>query len=391
MELFRSMSGQVVVEVVSANVPGVLTAVWNLEIPIYDISHCGDLTVRFLIDRRNYKKLKERLRKRGDTFRLVRHSGVFWSMKRLIKRPVLVIGLSALLLLSAFLPTRVLFMKVEGNVEIPEKLILEQAEICGIQFGADRRSVRSERIKNALLESVPQLQWVGVNTYGCVAVIRVRERSQPQQPQEDLRVSSIVAGRDGVIQSVNVNRGTVLCTKGQAVEKGQILISGYTDCGFSIKAEQAEGEVLAQTNRELTVVTPQKSLSRAAETGEVRKISLILGKIRINFYKDSGILDTTCVKMYSESYMTLPGGFRLPIAVGVVQCAAYRCEAVETPDMEQTLTSFTQRYLPSQMVAGQILHRQESIDGCRLEGQYACLEMIGQVRYEESIIKNENR
>jgi sporulation protein YqfD len=390
MKLFRSLTGFVTVEVISADIPGVLTTLGKSGIPIYDICQVDSLTVQLVIDRSNHKNAASILDKRGEDYRLIRRRGLFWTVKRQLRRPVLVVGLCILLLLTVFLPTKVLFVKVEGNSSVPSRLILERAEECGIAFSTSRAAVRSERIKNNLLEAIPELQWVGVNTYGCVAVIRVRERSQPPQSKSDNRVSSIVAVRDGVIQSINVNRGTVLCARGQAVTKGQILISGYTDCGFLIKAEQAEGEILAQTNRELTVLTPEKSLSRAAQTLTERKFSLILGKFRINFYKDSGILDSTCVKMYSENYMTLPGGFRLPVALAVEERISCHIGQSAQKDCSQTLRDFAQRYLQSQMTAGQILRREEQIDGCQLEGQYACLEMIGQVRYEESITENEN-
>ena len=83
----------------------------------------------------------------------------------------MVIGLCLLLLLVCILPTRVLFMRVEGNESIPENLILEAAEDCGIRFGASRSAVRSEKVKNGILSRISELQWVGVNTKGCIAVI----------------------------------------------------------------------------------------------------------------------------------------------------------------------------------------------------------------------------
>jgi hypothetical protein len=245
-------------------------------------------------------------------------------------------------------------------------------------------------MKNMLLDHIPQLQWAGVNTYGCVAVISVRERTEPPATVETHQVSSIVAQRDGVVQSCTVTRGTAMCTVGQAVTKGQILISGFTDCGLCIQADRAEGEILALTNRSLKVITPVNGSVRVSERQSTKKFSLIVGKFRIHFYKDSGILDSTCVKMYSENYMTLPGGFRLPVALAVEERIFCHTGQSAQKDYSQTLMDFAQRYLQSQMTAGQILRREEQIDGCQLEGQYACLEMIGQVRYEESITENEN-
>lgn len=39
-------------------------------------------------------------------------------------------------------------------------------------------------MKNALLSAIPELQWAGVNTYGCRAVISVRERTLPERKPE---------------------------------------------------------------------------------------------------------------------------------------------------------------------------------------------------------------
>ena len=89
--------------------------------------------------------------------------------------------------------------------------------------------------------------------------------------------------------------------------------------------------------------------------------------------------------------MPLPGAFRLPVILLVEEWIYYDLTETETVDAEGVLLDFADRYLASQMIAGQILHRSEAVDGCCREGQYACLEMIGQVRYEESIPENEDR
>jgi hypothetical protein len=125
-------------------------------------------------------------------------------------------------------------------------------------------------------------------------------------------------------------------------------------------------------------------------TAQEQNISVLIGKKRINLLKGSGISGTSCDKIYSEYYLTLPGGFRLPIAL--VTQTIYSCELEEAVlDQTETLIGFAERYLQSQMTAGQILHRQETLDGCQLTGSYECLEMIGQVHCEERSIENEDR
>lgn len=391
MNLTESINGEVTVEITSADISAVLTALVASNIVLHHVQIISDLTARMVVSRHDFKSLKAILRRRGEVDRIVRRSGIYWGMKNLMRRPVLVIGLCLLAFLTLYLPSRVLFIQVEGNNLIPSKLVMEQAQKYGVTFGANRREIRSERVKNGLLGAIPQLQWVGVTTEGCVARIHVRERSEPEQPQQNFAVTSIVASRDGIIKSFTAHRGSALCKVGQAVTKGQVLISGYTDCGLSIRADRAEGEIMAQTNRQISAVTPDFQLIKGSIIRSEKKFSLIIGKNRINFYKDSGILDTTCVKMYSENYMTLPGSFYLPVILLTEEWIYYDLTESETVDAETVLLDFADRYLASQMIAGQILHRSEAVDGNVLEGEYACLEMIGQVRYEESLPEDEDR
>ena len=141
-------------------------------------------------------------------------------MKGLLSRPVLLGGMGLLLAASLYLPSRVLFIRVEGNSVVDTREILAAAEACGIRFGASRREVRSEKVKNNLLEKVPDLQWAGVNTAGCVATISVRERQITAEEQAEEAVTHLVAARDGYIVSTTVTQGTPLVQVGQTVRAG---------------------------------------------------------------------------------------------------------------------------------------------------------------------------
>ena len=160
---------------------------------------------------------------------------------------------------------------------------------------------------------MPQLQWAGVSTSGCVAIITVHERNVKEPAREKEGVCSIVAARDGIITEMTVLRGNGLCKPGMAVKAGQVLISGYQDCGICIRAAHAEGEILAYTQHCLMAVCPINRVIRSETLGRKEKYSLIIGKKEINFMKYSGISGSSCVKIYEQKYMTLPGGFVLPI------------------------------------------------------------------------------
>lgn len=386
MGIWNAFAGQMVVELTSADLPEAYRAINAGKIPMFSVSQLDLLTARFTIYRCDYRRLSALAEARGEKLKLCEKKGIYWNLLRLWKRPVLVGGIALLLALTLFLPTRVLFVRVSGNNAIPERKILEAAESCGIGFGASRRRVRSEQVKNNLLSELPELKWAGVNTYGCVAVISVTER-QAQEAAEEERVSSIVACRDGIVEECTVTRGTALCTVGQAVTQGQTLISGYTDCGITILATRAQGEVYAQTARQLRAVTPLSGQVKTEITGTERHVSLLLGKKRINLWKGSGICQGSCDRIYQEYRVTLPGGFSLPIALAVEDISFYRTAPQILPHQEKMLTSFAEQYICGQMTAGKIL--ENSADVSRqdrvwlLEGNYVCREMIGREKPEQ--------
>lgn len=387
MLLWRSFAGQVTVTLTSADISTLLTAI-QAQICLDNIVFIDELTVNCDILRADLKRARAICERRGDTIRVKGRAGLYWSFKQLLTRPVLIAGLLILTVMSIWLPARVFFVRVEGNSTIPSNLILERAAVCGISFGTSRRAVRSEKVKNALLEAMPQLQWAGVNTHGCVAVITVKERPLSNEPQIAGEVSSIVASRDGIIEECTVIRGSSVCKPGQAVRAGQTLISGYTDCGLTIRASRAEGEVYAQTERYLEIISPSECQFRRDEGQVTKKYSLLIGKKRINFYKGSGISDTSCVKMYSAYYVTLPGGFVLPLAF--VTESWTDCTLSPGTAGQPELSFFAQEYLTGQMNAGKILSGTESLSESegtfQLTGHYRCLEMIG-IRKNEEIVK----
>lgn len=390
MNIWKSLAGMAAVELTSAEPAQTLQVINQTGIGAFHVQERSLLTVSFTVYRNDIPVLKELCQKRGEDLKILRKMGFYWTAIKLIHRPVLLSGALLFLWLLFFIPSRVLFVQVEGNDLISDQQILAAAEDSGIRFGASRRKVRSETVKNALLSAVPELQWAGVNTRGCVAVISVRERAKSQDTEEaEYQVSSIVASRDGQILSGTVTRGNGLFQVGQVVQEGQVLISGYTDCGICIQATQAEGEVFAQTRHNLEAITPVSWTWREKEKRSSRKISLLLGKKRINLWKGSGIWDPSCGRMYQEYYVNLPGGFRLPVALCIETDITWEitCRDLSQGEAEADLKEFAGDYLLQQMIAGSLQSRTETItrrDSCfRLEGVYVCREMIGRVRQEQ--------
>ena len=382
------------IRVISGDVASFLEKINSLGVVVYDVELMDDLTAQLSIERKSFSKVSAVVEKRGDRLECVNREGSGGFFSRLISRPILITGICFLFLLILYLPGKILFVTVEGNDLIPDNQILEQAEACGISFGCPRRQVRSEQVKNMLLERIPELKWVGINTYGCLAVIQVREREAEESIEDIQGTGNIVASRDGVIRSVEIWKGDPLCQVGDAVKEGDILVSGFVDYGIVTQAQRAKAEIYASTNREITVQTPLNCLCRGPVIAAEKKYGIIIGKNRINFYNGSRIFDTGCVKMYTEEYLTLPGGFVLPVAF--IQEVWITCEMqesqVDSQYADALMRELSRGYVNSLMVAGEIQDHEETVsvsELCyQLYGKYSCLEMIGREKNEEILQYN---
>lgn len=390
MNIWHSLEGQVEVELVTADPPGALEAIVQGGIPVTNVLPVNELTLSFQIRRVHLSKLFALALRRGEKLTVHKELGAYYLFRRFGERRLLLIGLCILLLFALFLPSRIFFLEVTGNGSVPSQKIFAEAAAQGLHFGVSRRSVRSEKIKNGLLAAIPELKWVGVNTYGCVAQIAVAEKKVEQDVETPHSgIGHLVSCWDGVVEDVTVTNGTALCRPGQAISKGQMLISGFMDCGIVQKSTVAQGEVTAATRRKLSAVTPDHRLVRSAQQKKQVRWSLLLGKKRIKLWIGSGIWDSRCGRMYREYPLTLPGGFRLPISLAADEriLASVSPASIPEAEVQSQISTFAEAYLKDHMLAGLIRQRQEHLTqsgGCfRLAGDYLCREVISRRQWEQ--------
>lgn len=390
IDFISSIFGIVTIKLVSASPEMLLTKLIDNGISVKRVSFIDELTLVADIQRKDFSLVSKISQNECAALTVLKKDGMYWEFLSFFKRPVLALSLFLYLIASVWLPTRVLFIKVTGNHTVSTQQILEAARCSGVYFGASREQVRSERAKNTIIGRLPELQWIGVTTKGSVAYITVREKTLTSitPPQE---FSGICASSDGIVTEITVTRGNPLVKKGDTVEKGDILVSGYTDCGISLKAEQAEAEIYADTEREITALSPTVYAVKNEQESISKKYSILIGKKLINFFKDSGILGTGCDRICKSYVLTLPGGFQLPFALicwTEIRSGIQTAEYVNDGDFAW-MSPYLHNYLRSDMIAGEI--KEESLSGIMLdgfyslEGIYSCNEMIGRNCTEEFI------
>ena len=97
MELWKSLTGMLDLQLTSADLPGAMREINRVGVPVYDAVWMDDLTVMFRLKRSDYRKLRKITDKRGERLELAGHRGGYWILKGILRRPVLLAGMLLIL------------------------------------------------------------------------------------------------------------------------------------------------------------------------------------------------------------------------------------------------------------------------------------------------------
>ena len=122
MDIWNRFSGVVRVRVTTADPERFINEAFDSEIELQDIHCTNDLNVIACVNRKSYGALKKLVERRGYHFRVENRYGVYFWGKYALSRPVFVLLICFLMLLVICFPTRIYFVRVEGNSSLPERL-----------------------------------------------------------------------------------------------------------------------------------------------------------------------------------------------------------------------------------------------------------------------------
>ena len=343
-----------------------------------------DVTISLLLLKKDVPKAESAAQKAMCELEIAEEFGLSKSLGGLFRRKVFCIALVLALAASFVIPKFVFFYEVTGNEAVPEEKILRAMKSLGVGFGTYGPDIKPQELKNKMLLLIPELQWFTVQQSGMRARIVVRERPERIPVEERRAPMDVVAAKDGVITSVYAFDGNCLCKPGQAVTKGQLLISAYTDLEFTTRVCAARGEIYAGTLAQKTVVTPDTVTVKRPNGKTARSVSLLLGEKRRNIFTNGGNLTGRCDKITRTHMLTLPGGLEIPIGLSVTQCVYYDTEtkpllpeSAKAQLQEQAETAVRQ-----DMIAGTIL----DVTG-ELSRQNGIFEYTASIRCEEMIAR----
>ncbi|MBO2527773.1 MAG: hypothetical protein CW335_06335 [Clostridiales bacterium] len=382
--LIAYLIGEARISVTGASPQSVLNRLTEDGIPFWAVERTDEVHYRISIPMRNTKQAMKAATRCFCSAEIVKNRGLPVLWRKILRRPVLLIGMAAAIVVCFLLQNKIWVIEVKGNERVPQEVILRELAQIGIKPGENSGDYDPQQVKMKMLNAVPELSWMAANRTGGKITVLVTERSDPQEDCKKPIAGNLIAASDGIITDYCISEGMRLCNRGDTVSEGQILVSGYEDYGLCMRAVCAEGEIYAKTWHQGSIVTPTVTMQKEYTGRLWEDKTLLIGRKRIKLYGNSGISVDSCDKMINVKRLCLPG-YEFPVALETAVFREYTLTARQKiPETVQSeLEQAWERQVSSDMIAGTMEQTQYQFSHDEqvfvLQAESACNEMIARL------------
>lgn len=207
------------------------------------------------VSEKDYRRVKQAAEKAGMTLAPQKVTGLPLLARRCRARAGIFAGLLAGALLLWYLSGGLWELRVTGNETLGAEEILDALAEEGIRIGARTARLDCAEAERQMQARLPRLSWIAVNITGCRATAEVREATEPPETPSEGEYANVVAARDGVILRADVLSGEGQPKIGEAVVKGDLLVSGVVEMNngrYRLTEAKAVIEALTKTELSLT-------------------------------------------------------------------------------------------------------------------------------------------
>lgn len=208
------------------------------------------------VSRKDFFRLKTFVRKSHTRIRIAGRYGFPFFMHKYRSRWACVCGAFAAAVFMAWLSAHVWNISIEGNLSQTDDVVFEYLESEGVSHGMWKSQIDTQELSDQIRSYFTQFSWVSADLKGTRLMIYVREGNMSASAEEDVRepaASGIAAAKSGTVVSIFVRKGLAAVSAGDAVEAGEILVSGqipvYNDEGeiLSWQSINADADIILRT------------------------------------------------------------------------------------------------------------------------------------------------
>ena len=260
---------------------------------------------------------------------------------------------------------------IVGNERLDCEQVISALSQNGMSVGDIISRINTDSVEQRVMINDDDIAWISVNISGTVATVEVREVSDTEIKDKEMKPSNLVAKYDAEIVALEVLSGFIAVKSGEFVKAGQLLVSGiYESEKAPLRYTRSSGRVLGKINRTFEVEIPLKQSVKVPTGAKIEQKTLIFFGKSIKLFLNSGNLEQSC-DIINYEYIFNPFSLgALPVSFSVDTFYPYTYETVEISDGEAMELAYAelQRLIENELPDAQLLRK--SLDGGVYDGKY---------------------
>ncbi|GAA0126761.1 sporulation protein YqfD [Clostridium sp. CTA-19] len=259
--------GLLVVEIETVNLEKLINFLWRKDVKVRNLKRNSLTNCTMEIEFIDYEVLLEGVKKTNSKLKVLNRKGIMFKILKLKRRRTLLVTVLIFVGVLYYLSSFIWKIEVVTESYIAPFEIRELLKSYGIEKGTYKNSFDVHRVEERIIDDNDEVMWVKARIDGSKLKVEVIERQAPPKIKEEKLTGNIVAKRDGEVQRIFSQGGTVMVERGKIVKKGDLLIKGEQGKEGKEYDVKAEGNVFAKTFYEQKKEIPKSTVVRK-KTGE---------------------------------------------------------------------------------------------------------------------------
>ena len=332
----------------------------------------------------SFKKLGVRC---GVDIEAVRCGGVPFVFRNNKKRWGIIPGCALFLLICQLLSSFVWVVEVSPTPKVSEYKIRQALEKQGLYSGAWKGSLLPDSIERDTMLDLGSFGWMSVNITGAYAKVSISEKYLPGDTKgEERKPCNIKAKKDGQIVKMEVKRGGSVAKPGDAVTKGDLLVSGVisTENGGDFLTPSI-ANVFARTTTAKTFTQPLK-YTQSLPSGKAVSRSM-LDVVGIKIPLGLGYIPSGEYAQHGEYLNFYAFDNQIPVGIYNECCTEYTQQEIKLSEKQADELCMSQLALYEAFELSDVEIEDRKLshiikdNAYILTAEYICVENIGEVSY----------
>lgn len=383
VNLFRLLRGYVEFSFAGGFNEGFVNSCFKEKLDIKNVKAADDaLTAQ--CDIKTYKKLHKVAFKHGGRVRILKKKGLPFLTYPLKNRPGIYVGMLFFVLYISFMGGFIWNITITGNNRLEAAQIIDYLNKNGVKIGARWSQIDKESIEFGVLADFDDVSWISINKFGSTAAIEINEAVAEPDVIDVKSITNVIADRDGVITHITALGGLPVVKAGEAVTKGDLLISGVyeSEADGLNHYTHAHGTALAKTEELISLnISRHQHSKNYTQSRQYKSIRFFGLRIPLYLKKLGGEAESTVEKSRFILNSTV-----LPIEFVTETKRYYEItdKLLTDGELEKLAISELSRRKETELsdctIIDESVRMNTSESGCLITGKYSCIADIGKER-----------